>query len=149
MFNVLKLKTADRTLKKSKLLPPIWCYPPAQLLPTEWAFFVATDSQVYKMIPVRTGVITFTRAVQRHVQFNISVQLQLYKHEKETGQQLKFRFHSDSDTLQPIPCLGTNELTIIDEYYILGLDWTWSSISSEFQSVIPRIQNSSIELLCM
>ena len=63
-------------------LPSIRCYPSSQLLPTEWALFITADGQVDNMVPVGARVVTFTRTVQRHVQFNVSVKLQFCKHRR-------------------------------------------------------------------
>ena len=68
-------------------LPSIRCYPSSQLLPTEWALFITADGQVDNMVPVGARVVAFTRTVQRHVQFNVSVKLQFFKHRR--GRQRK------------------------------------------------------------
>ena len=63
-------------------LPSIRCYPSSQLLATERALFITADGQVDNMVPVGARVVTFTRTVQRHVQFNVSVKLQFCKHRR-------------------------------------------------------------------
>jgi len=59
------------------------------------------------MIPVGTGVVTFARAVQGHVQFYIPVQLQLYQKKKK---KLIDKFISSS-LLTWMGYVLTNELT--------------------------------------